>query len=271
MKNRDFCQPLGNLKKVKLCRFELLNGEPGARSGLIFSGKVYETDGTTPRGMHEPHEVRLLPPVVPPSIRIFSCNTKTEEFVSPTFEYLNPGNLAGPQSLITIPPESRNIQLDAYFAVISASDMLYADESDAENSILGFSLFGLLRDDAVHRKNSAAAFDFGPFMGPVITTPDEAEDRILEMPAGAIPQYTILVKINQIEVARGDTGSLALSPNRAIAEASKTAPVRSGDIFLFGPICSTDPAHSLSVDDELTVASEGLGAITVKLSIPGEE
>ena len=256
---------------MKLCRFELLSGEPGVRSGIVFSGKIYETDGAEARGMHEPQDVRLLSPILPPAVRLFRSVNENESENNLKFQYLNAGILAGPQTLISIPPGSGSLHLEAYLAVIAATDLLYANEEQIENTILGYSIFGLVVDDAAQRRNSAASLDFGAFLGPVITTLDETEDRVLRTKDGDVPQYTVTIKVNQVEVSRGDTSSKLVPPATAISTASQTAPVRSGDVMVLGPVARTSDSLPLGDQDELTITAEGLGAITIKLTLPSDE
>lgn len=238
-------------------------------SGMVYSGKIYETEGANPKGVHEAFEVRLLTPLIPGSVRVFTeaiaVGGEQEKYI---FQYLNPGNLSATQSFLTIPPTAGKLRFEAYLGVIASQDFIFAGEETTEDAILGYSLFSTIVDDSSNRLGSAGAQDSAPAFGPVITTPEELEDRWLINSQGTFLQLTFAIKVNQVEIARGLVSDFRLSPARALAIASETAPVRAADLIVIGPIVSTPIDRPLTADDEISVNGETLGALTVKLTSP---
>ena len=161
---------------MKLCRFELVTEPASPRSGFVFQGKVYETDGENPVGIYEPDSIRLLAPMTrPPSIRFFEGET---------FSYLNPASLIGPNDPVVAPPTGEVFCHPVLvWAVVSPARRVLPDIAD--EIILGLSLGMVFSSEGT----DARSRDLGIAIGPAFTTPDEFDDSVTEGPAGRVYHF----------------------------------------------------------------------------------
>ncbi len=245
---------------MKLVRFEV-KAEPGTvRTGMLYSGKIYETDGEQALGMFEVSDVRPLPPIAgAPSIRLFDL---ADEDGAYTFAYANPAALVGPSQLVPLPVEYGPYAVRAYLAAIVGDNLSGAiDEEDAERAIIGYTLMTAVSDEPASRRRSGAALDFGLAIGPVVTTPDELEDVL---------DGRGLLLAASLTVNGEDRGTRPLVPlvptlPQALAAASRTAPLRAGDVIGVGPLF--DPAlAAVGEGDEVRIAVERLGTLATKIA-----
>jgi 2-keto-4-pentenoate hydratase/2-oxohepta-3-ene-1,7-dioic acid hydratase in catechol pathway len=148
------------------------------------------------RGQRIPlEEVRLLAPIVPPSIRDFVAfeehvegmtagpdgkgNVPPEWYQAPTFYFTNPHTVLGPGDTVTPPPTERlDYELEVA-AVIGGSGGSNLDLDTAEHSIFGYTVMNdwSARDlqfrEMQVRLGPAKGKDFGTSLGPWIVTADE--------------------------------------------------------------------------------------------------
>ena len=246
---------------MKLCRFEV-KAEPGIiRTGMLYSGKIYETDGESALGMYEVSDVRPLPPVAgAPSIRLFGL---ADEEGAYAFVYANPAALVGPSQLVPLPVEYGPYAVRTYLAAIVGESLSGIDEEDAERAVVGYTLMTAVCDEPAARRGSGAALDFGLAIGPVLTTPDELEDVMDDRGMMLAASLTL----NGEE--RGARPLLPLLPTlpQAISAASRTAPLRAGDVIGVGPLF--DPALTpVGEGDEVRLAVERLGTLATKIASP---
>jgi 2-keto-4-pentenoate hydratase/2-oxohepta-3-ene-1,7-dioic acid hydratase in catechol pathway len=67
-----------------------------------------------------------------------------------------------------------------------------------------------------------------------------------------------------MEIVTGDTMDFPFTFAQAISLASQAAPVRTGDVFILGPV--VDPSMiRLSPEDEVQLAVESLGTLSLKM------
>jgi len=262
---------------VKLLRFELRN-EPGrARSGIVASGRVYETEGGQGVGMHEAAAVRPLVPVAKaPSLRLFRADHQPA-FLSPLDEdqavyfYGNASSLIGPSQLVVPPPYARELTFEAYMAAVILGDAHRVDVEDADGLVLGFSILNVLVARDVERMERALgagygrAYDIAAALGPVITTPDELEDQLSDQEFGRQYGLSAVARVNGVERARGTTSDLPITFAQAISTASQSCPLRESDVIALGPIVQSDQPILLDEGDEVQVAVESLGTLSLKL------
>ncbi len=255
---------------MKLVRFQQLDVGHGSKAGFIHSGRIYETDGENPIAIHEPDQVKLLPPVQPPTVRLFDVSTHMtgsqviEDPDSVPFSYSNPYALHGPNAIIKLPDYATQIGYRVSLAAIcNQGSHIEVDEADAV--IIGYSLLlTVIAKNVERRSYSARAFDFGCTFGPAITTPDELEDYIVNDENGFRYSIPFITKINGVETARGTTATLPISMAQAISVASESSSIQSGDMIAIGPL-HPEEAALLGPGDMIAVNADQLGSLIVKL------
>jgi 2-keto-4-pentenoate hydratase/2-oxohepta-3-ene-1,7-dioic acid hydratase in catechol pathway len=255
---------------VKLCRFELKSNPGEIRSGIVYNGKVYETDGSEPVAIHEADAVRPLAPTgTPSSLRVF--RTPDEPTEDLFYTYANPNSLIGASQIVPEPEYSGALDFEAYIAVVIASDGHKIPVEEADGYILGYTLVNFLVTRDVERAEKAAgmgpgrSYDLAAAIGPVLTTPDEMEEVIVDSDDGRRFKLTAVARINGVERRRGDVEDLPYTLDKMISAASESCPLRTGDIICAGPI--TDPGDGilLSSGDEIQIAVEKLGTLALKI------
>lgn len=247
---------------MKLCRFEL-HSEPGViRSGMVYGGKVYETDGAEAIGVHEAADIRPLCPIpVPPSVRVFRSDSEGEGFY-----YVNPGAVIGPSQIVELPDLGSRYVIRPYLAAAVAGTGYQLAIEEAEAMVLGLTLVNLITAIDIEAKESQVgrSHDFGIAMGPVITTPDDLDDVMVMTKNGILYKLECSVKVNQVETATANFEEFPISIVEAVRLASETCTLRPGDVFCVGPIFD-DEACMVSSGDEFQFTMERLGALSTKI------
>jgi 2-keto-4-pentenoate hydratase/2-oxohepta-3-ene-1,7-dioic acid hydratase in catechol pathway len=251
---------------------------PGvARSGMVHSGKIYETDGEQAIAIHDPQDARLLAPVGhPPSVRLFDVSATGGDFSglaegrSASFEfpfaYLNSSTIIGPQTETMPCHISEEISFKPCLAVVvgAAATLLTPEESD--QAVLGLTLVNVFYAADVDRMERikgvppSRSHDLGFAVGPVVTTPDELEPTLLEDPNARRYKISISAQVNDEEVFRFDTSDLPFTPGEAISYASSSCAIRSGDL-----ICLSLGLPELEIPlrsgDTVRLVSDRLGSL----------
>ena len=248
---------------VKLCRFEL-KSEPGTiRSGMVYDGKIYETDGTEAIGVHEAADVRPLAPVpTPPSIRVFRTDLSDSGFV-----YANPAAVIGPSMVIELPDTATNFVVRSYLGAVIGGAGYQLDEEEAESVLLGFTLVNILSSNSIEEDDGKCVGrcqDFGIMVGPVITTPDDLDDAMTPTDNGIMYKLSASIRVNGDEKGFANFEEFSLSMVDAVKLASETCTVRSGDLLCVGPMFE-DSACAVSKGDEFQFSMERLGMLSTKL------
>jgi 2-keto-4-pentenoate hydratase/2-oxohepta-3-ene-1,7-dioic acid hydratase in catechol pathway len=263
----------GYYYQVKLCRFELKSSPGTARSGMVYSGKIYETDGSQAVAVHEAEAVRPLSPIPhAPSLRIFRSDLQSVEDVDPRFFYGNPGALVGASQLISPPETIVELGVLPMVAAVIVADAYRVDVEDADDLILGYTLVNMLVGRSDERLDRAAgafgrSHDLGGAIGPVISTPDDLEDEVQTAEFGRRHALSAVLRINGVERERGNIVELPFTFAQAISYASQTCTLRTGDIFAMGPVVDeSDSPVVLEPGDEVQLAIEKLGTLSLKLS-----
>lgn len=244
---------------------------------MVFSGRIYETDGVQAIGVHEADAVRPLSPVPqPPSLRIFRRDTQRTSLAEdddPSFFYANPSALAGASQLINDPEFTSELGFDPYLAAVIVSDGYRIGIDQADEIVLGITLINLLvaRDVEREERKSASGFgrsiDIGGVIGPVLTTPEELDDQVVDESRGRRYALSAVTRVNGVELSRGNTADLPFTLAEAISAASQSCTLKSGDVIAIGPIVDAEyePVR-LKANDEAQIAVEGLGTLSLKLS-----
>jgi len=255
---------------VKLFRFEL-KAEPGpARSGMVFNGRIYETDGAQAVGMHEADDVRPLSPVPQPgALRIFRTQSQPlGDDRDPAFFYGNPAALVGASTIVNVPPYVVDLGFEAYLAAVVVAGGYDIPVDEADEHLLGLTIALALVDRAAMRSDGTfgRSHDLGIALGPVVTTPDELDDFLASQEYGKQYKLGATARVNAVERARGNADELPFTIAEAVAAASRSCTLREGDVLALGPLCDAPEDLRLEHGDEVTVSVENLGAISLKVS-----
>ncbi len=264
---------------MKLCRFELKSSPGEIRSGMVYSGKIYETDGANAIAVHEADSVRPLAPIPhAPSLRIFRSDLQPKVLAgndaeSPKFFYGNPMCLVGASQIVTFPEAIGAVTVQPFVAAVVVADAYQVEIEDADDLILGITLMIMLTSVDGERTERiygalGSSHDIGAAIGPVLTTPDELDDHITDASSGKRYAMSAVLRVNGVERLRGDLADLPFSFAEAISSASQTCTVKAGDIIALGPVVLNDESTVyLDPGDEVQLAVEHLGAISLKLSL----
>lgn len=255
---------------MKLCRFEL-KSEPGTfRSGIVYSGKVYETDGSQPIAIHEAADVRPLAPIASvPSIRFFSAVNDGREPDDLPYTYGNPGSIAGPSQVIATPVKGLELAVVPYLACVVVDGGYRLDFAEVDRAILGYTLVNVLTALDLNRQDDGTgmngrAYDLGVNMGPVITTPDELADVVIDSESGINYALGYSLRVNGVDKAKGDWATLQTTFQSALVSASLNATLRSGDVIAIGPLFPPELC-TITPSDEVALSVERLGVLSTKV------
>ncbi|MEJ5170425.1 MAG: fumarylacetoacetate hydrolase family protein [Fimbriimonadales bacterium] len=254
---------------MKLCRFEL-SSQPGVvRSGIVYGGKVYETDGAQPIAVYDWNQARLLSPLgAPPSVRLFDL-TQAGAFSggegSLPFQYLNPASCIEPFGVAQLPSFSSKLKVWPCLAFAVATEAYQADVDAAAEVPLGLTLGVALHHAAPAQAGpvSGRLLDAGFGFGPVLTTLDELEETIVGDADGPIYKLTIVARVNGQTEQTWVTDDLPATVAQMIAYASHSARLKPGDLFLatMGPL-----PNAVEHGDEIQIACDRLGALHIAVS-----
>ena len=255
---------------MKLFRFEL-KAEPGTvRSGIVFNGIIHETVGGEGVARHQPQDVRPLSPVPQaPSLRFFrSQNQPFTEEPEPAFFYGNPGAVVGASTIINVPSNIIDLTFEAYLAAVLVAGGYDIPVEEADDHVLGLTIMIALLDRSALRSEGifGRSHDLGIGLGPVVTTPDELDGNVVDQHFGRRYKLNAAARINSVERTRGDAEDLPYTVAQAVSAASRSCTLREGDVLALGPLCDVPEDLRLEGGDEVTVAVENLGALSIKLS-----
>jgi 2-keto-4-pentenoate hydratase/2-oxohepta-3-ene-1,7-dioic acid hydratase in catechol pathway len=192
-------------------------------------------------------EVRLVAPVVPPTIRDFSVFEQHIEGVrrvaapeagvpevfyeSPFCYFSNPHGLTGPDEEIAVPPGCRRLDLELEVAAVIGQDGQNLDPAGANAHIAGYTIFNdwSARDLQIAEMRlglgTCKGKDFANTLGPWIVTPDELEayrdgDRL---------DLALRAEVNGVALGTDSLANMAWSFPELVSYASRGTWVRTGD------------------------------------------
>lgn len=237
---------------------------------MVYAGKIYETDGAQAIAVHEAADVRPLAPVQNVgSIRFFRNSHSIESLDSDLeFFYSNPAALAGPGQIVNWPIVSGDLIVEPYIAAVVVQPSFGLDTEQADDVILGLTIVNVIVARDVVRRQTAPggrSHDIAVAFGPVLTTPEELEEALLDFESGRRYKLEVVVRINGEERAKGSTEDLEFTLGRAISHASASCQLRAGDLIAIGPLVDTEDL-TLEPGDEVHVAIERLGTLFTKIN-----
>ena len=237
-------------------------------------------------------EVRLLPPLQPPTIRDFvafeehvegvvasvgdGAGVVPEWYEAPTFYFTNPYALAGPYDDVAVPPGSRLLDFECEVAVVVGRDGSSLTPEQAREHVFGYTVMNdwsardLQRREMKVGLGPAKGKDSATTLGPWLVTADELEPY---RDADGFLALDMRVSVNGHEVGQDLLSNMGWPFEDLIAYASRGTWVRAGDVLgsgtcgnggclaeLWGRRGRGDPPPLQAGDvGEMTV--EGIGAI----------
>ena len=238
---------------------------------MVFNGRIYETEGGEAAGVHEPDAVRPLSPVPQPgSLRFFrNQNQPFTDEPEPAFFYGNPVAVVGASTIVNVPAHLGELTMEAYLGAVIVAGGYDIPVEEADDHVLGLTLLLALVDRAALRNEGifGRSHDLGIGLGPVVTTPDELEGNVVDAHFGRRYKLAATARVNGVDRARGDAEDLPYTVAQAVAAASRSCTLREGDVLALGPLCDVPDDLRLESDDEISVAVENLGALSLKLSL----
>ena len=240
---------------MKLCRFTLVSDPMTPRSGLIYDGRIYETDGERAIGVHETSVVRLLPPLAsPPSLRFFEQGRGETGEPRLSYAYGHTGRLVQAGAEVSGQDMDVSYDLDIRIVGVVQDTGARIDSSEAVGFVLGYSwLVTLVAPSA----DPGTFRDLGSWFGPAVVTPDELGEHVLP---GEPTRFELPVTL---KVNGEPSGETVWRPDSSFADllgvASITGPVLAGDLLAWPTMFQADLA--LVAGDRWSVDAPALGTV----------
>ncbi|HVL39308.1 MAG TPA: fumarylacetoacetate hydrolase family protein [Fimbriimonadaceae bacterium] len=261
---------------MKLCRFELASAPGQARTGIYHSGRIYETQGINPVAQHEFTDIVLLTPTGPaPSYRLFQIDRSLGEWEggpsSPFFTYLNPATVIAPTREFVKPLYTDRLSFMPQLAAVIANPGRSIAAHEADGYILGLCIANtfvardVLDEEMRHGAGTGRSHDVATALGPVLTTPEELDEAVVDEQEGRRYRFVVTVRVNGREIAQQDLSELPLTMASLVSAASDSAPLLAGDIIGLGPLAQRDEPVFLESGDEVVVSIERLGMLATRV------
>jgi 2-keto-4-pentenoate hydratase/2-oxohepta-3-ene-1,7-dioic acid hydratase in catechol pathway len=194
----------------------------------------------------------------------------------PTFCYLNPAILSGPNTTIPEFPLSSQIGCKPCvgFVVDLAGRSVSPEEGDRH--VVGVTLgavlfaFDLDRDELSRGLGATRSHDVGVVLGPALTTPDELEDLRIETEDGNRLRISVSAAKDGSEFLSASLEDTPWSVGRLVAHASESAPLMAGDVLLVSLGSSPADAY-VEPGSDLRVSSDRLGNLVFRYGDRSEE
>ncbi|MFJ3670822.1 fumarylacetoacetate hydrolase family protein [Streptomyces sp. NPDC090106] len=236
-------------------------------------------------------EVRLLPPLKPPSIRDFVGfeahiegvaksldgleHVPEEWYRAPNFYFTNPHGAYGAHDEVPVPAGCSVLDFECEVGAVIGRAGRDLTPEEARDHIVGYLVFNdwSARDLQKPEKNLGLGFskgkDFANTLGPYLVTADEVEDR---RDADGFLDLEMTVTLNGELIGRDTLANVSWTFEEMAAYAARDAWVRPGDILgsgtcgwgalaeFWGRVGERTPAP-LRPGDEVTLTVERLGTL----------
>ncbi|GAA1705363.1 fumarylacetoacetate hydrolase family protein [Microbacterium sediminicola] len=257
-----------------------------------------ERDSWRPLG-----SVRLLPPVVPGSVRDFVTFEEHVEgmvkradpearvsdawYEAPTFYFTNPHTLIGPTETL-VPPHTGELDFElevaAVIGAVRESDGRHMSVERAAQQIFGYTIFNDWSARDLQAREMRVSLgpckgkDFGSTLGPWIVTADEFADRTTE---DGFLDLNVRVDVNGDLYGQDNLTHMGWTFPEMIAYASRDSRVAPGDILASGTTgkgclaemwgrTGTLSPRPLQTGDTVRIEVEGIGEIVNTIGAPRE-
>ncbi|WP_405975732.1 fumarylacetoacetate hydrolase family protein [Streptomyces sp. NBC_00988] len=263
--------------------------EGGGLPGLLDAGSAALD---VPAGPHV-SDVRLLPPLQPPTVRDFvtfeehvegvrrsvdgAAGVPERWYAAPTFYFTNPYAVYGPHDDIPVPPGSSVLDFELEVAAVIGKEGRDLTPEQARDHIVGYTV---LNDWSARDLQSAEmkvglgpckGKDTATTLGPYLVTADELE-RYRD--ADGFLRLALTAEINGEVVGKDLLSNMSWTFEEMVAYASRGTVVRPGDVLgsgtcgnggclaeLWGVRGRQDPAP-LKPGDTVTLTVEGIGSVS---------
>jgi 2-keto-4-pentenoate hydratase/2-oxohepta-3-ene-1,7-dioic acid hydratase in catechol pathway len=244
-------------------------------------------------------DVRLLPPLAPPTVRDFVAfeehvegvvasvgdgrGVVPEWYEAPTFYFTNPYALVGAHDDVPIPPGSRLLDFELEVALVVGRDGASLSPEQARDHIFGYTILNdwsardLQRREMNVNLGPAKGKDSASTLGPWLVTADELE------PYGDDDGFLALdlrVCVNGAEIGQDLLSNMGWPFEELVSYASRGTQVRAGDVLgsgtcgnggclaeLWGRHGGFTPPP-LAAGDVVEMTVEGIGSIRNRV-VPG--
>jgi 2-keto-4-pentenoate hydratase/2-oxohepta-3-ene-1,7-dioic acid hydratase in catechol pathway len=251
-------------------------------------------------GLHV-SEVRLLPPLQPPTVRDFvtfeehvegvrrsvdgAAGVPERWYAAPTFYFGNPYAMYGPHDDIPMPPGSNVLDFELEVAAVIGKEGRDLSPEQARGHIVGYTVFNdwSARDlQSVEMKvglGPCKGKDTATTLGPYLVTVDELEKY---RDADGFLRLALTAEINGEVVGKDLLSNMSWTFEEMVAYASRGTVVRPGDVLgsgtcgnggclaeLWGVRGKQDPAP-LKPGDTVILTVEGIGTVSNTV-VPGPD
>jgi 2-keto-4-pentenoate hydratase/2-oxohepta-3-ene-1,7-dioic acid hydratase in catechol pathway len=285
----------------------VLHPHPGTASllDLIQAGPeaLREAGNATLRVPGGPHvsQVRLRPPLQPPSVRDFVTFEEHVEGVrrsidgttgvpdawydAPTFYFTNPCAVIGPSDPVPVPPGCQALDFELEVAAVIGREGRDLTPEQARDHIIGYTIYNDWSARDLQSREMQVGLgpckgkDAATTLGPYLVTADELESY---RDGDGFLRLELTAEINGEVVGRDLLSNMSWTFEEMTAYASRGTHVRPGDVLgsgtcgnggclaeLWGIRGRQDPAP-LKPGDAVTITVEGIGTISNTV-VPGAE
>ena len=264
---------------MQLCRFRL-GDDPKPRSGFVYEGVVYETDGLNPVGTYRLEDVSLLAPLSHAfSFRDFDAFlTQISEMgkeegspQEPFFQFQYAGMLLGHQAPLRKPPYTEELDFEFEVAVVIGRPGMDIPVSEVPGYILGFTILNdwtardKEREERARGWGAGKSKDFGTSVGPYLVTPDALESRRIRTERGDVYDLPMEARVNGEVIAKGNLKDMRWTFAELISYASRSSWLWEGDLIgsgmmPHGCLAGRDRGF-LNPGDEVSLSVWGLGEL----------
>jgi 2-keto-4-pentenoate hydratase/2-oxohepta-3-ene-1,7-dioic acid hydratase in catechol pathway len=253
-----------------------------------------------PRGPHV-SEVRLLPPLQPPSVRDFVTFEEHVEGVrrsidgvpgapdawydAPTFYFTNPYAVIGAHDDVPVPPGSQALDFELEVAAVIGLEGRDLTPEQARDHIIGYTIYNDWSARDLQSREMQVSLgpckgkDTATTLGPCLVTADELEPY---RDSDGLLRLALTAEINGEVVGKDLLSNMSWTFEEMTAYASRGTWVRPGDVLgsgtcgnggclaeLWGVRGRQDPPP-LKPGDTVTLTVEGIGAVSNTV-VPGAE
>jgi 2-keto-4-pentenoate hydratase/2-oxohepta-3-ene-1,7-dioic acid hydratase in catechol pathway len=249
-------------------------------------------------------DVRLLPPLLPASIRDFVAFEEHVEGVrrsidgaggvpeawydAPTFYFTNPHTIVGPDVAVPFPAASAECDFELEVAAVVGRRGRSLTAEDGADAVFGYTILNdwsardLQRREMQVGLGPAKGKDFATTLGPWIVTADELQSFVDD---DGFLRLTCAVAINGVEIGRDLLSNMGWGFGTLVAYASRDSWVVPGDVLgsgttgnggclaeLWGRHGRKDPPP-LRNGDVVTLTVEGIGSVSnvVAAAVPAPD